>query len=426
MQTLVKGKRKDPNQLPKDIDLIFVSVWFLKTLRQDVARDPFFGDLPIQCKQHGLNPMYFAHIDNYSADNLSLLDKFKATPVATYAHFLSLYHVLQIIIKALRFSSKLLNNQEVFGVRTKTVIQNDISSSASRHVCYSLLMKKCMLILLKRYPKAKLIHMYEGNPWEYGCIRSAKVLQRICIGYQHCAILPIYFKMRNSSTGIKPMPNYIITSGENAKKILVDYWGHDSAKTIGSCAFRQADIYKYSAKENLNNSAENILILLQGLPSDVRMIKMIASLLQSKIPRNISVRHHPAARLSFDYATLCCDPLVTMVDSTQPNLYQDVLNADIVLYNGTTAALEAIALGVPALHINLNESVSVDPIFEKPGLSATYNPEDDLLQSCDTMLLRTAKNHQREWQMARAYYQTYFSEQTADKVAFLVDKLQKM
>lgn len=384
-------------------DLIFVSVWFKKTFNAKPVVDPFFSDLPHACQQAGLKVGVFSHIQDYQPSVQEKLSSVSPIPVESYVNHISNLDLIRIVAKALLARIKLPK------IKLLKPIRADIQSSRSQHICYALLMQYALQKVLKNNLNANIIHMYEGHSWEYGCQYAARQAGRPCFGYQHSAILPSHIKMRIPGSKLKPVPDIIFTTGKVAKKILVDHWGHDANKVVSACAFRRAAIYQYTPALICTDYADTILILLQGLSSDLHWVHHICSNLHSTRPRQVIVRQHPLAPLRLDYSKLCHDDLTKMADSEVDDLYTDILRSNVVIYHGTTAALEAIALGVPALYVDLGKALPVDPVFEKPGLCADFKLGDDLFGCCDALLRVPAEVMKQQQLSARRYYEDYFT-----------------
>lgn len=406
----MRGGKSNRNALKGDYDVIIASVWFKNTLRQKEFKDPFFGNIKSTLDAKGVKAAFFSHIQGHVKEDFQNMREIPGVDAFSYAHVLNPLDVIKIFLKALFFQYKIpkLTIKNFQGI--SKLIQLDIRSSRFYLVCYGLFMERSISKLLTYNPNANVLHMYEGHSWEFGCIFSSRKYKRVCVGYQHSSILPSHVKMRTSSNNKKPMPDYIISTGDEARSILIDLWGHHSKKVLSGSVLRQVDVYNFRSRPACPPTAVNILILLQGLLSDYLVLDAIFSNLKTDVHRNIFIRNHPASPLIINYGTLNKkNTRITVAESKVESLYEDVLRADIVIYSGTTAALEAVALGVPALHVDLGETLSTDPLFRFNALSSNASSGDDIIAVLDSLLEKVGANYSELSDLSRKYYENYFS-----------------
>ena len=60
--------------------------------------------------------------------------------------------------------------------------------------------------------------------------------------------------------------------------------------------------------------------------------------------------------------------------SQETSVEEDIAQCDLVLYWGTTVAIEAIMLGKPIVHFDRGDLVSFDPLFELDEFKWTISP----------------------------------------------------
>jgi len=86
----------------------------------------------------------------------------------------------------------------------------------------------------------------------------------------------------------------------------------------------------------------------------------------------------------------------------------DVESADIVIYWGSSVALEASMMGKPVIHFDSGTVLSYDPLFENTALKWTVTEKDRLLDIIDSIYALSDEEFCLQQQKARQYLRNYF------------------
>ena len=71
--------------------------------------------------------------------------------------------------------------------------------------------------------------------------------------------------------------------------------------------------------------------------------------------------------------------LKTVKFSDAPSLAEDLDEADLVIYRGSTVAIEAGYLGIPLIHLDPQNLLNNDPLFEVTSLKDVVCKSDELV-----------------------------------------------
>lgn len=370
-------------KIKDDYDVLFLSVWSKNALKKFLKEeeDPYFGDLPHHLIKKGKKTAIFCHINNFEKKDLVDFHSIKNIDVYSYFSCLSWYDILVIITQLFLFSFTVPRKFSFL----KKALQKDLDAKIGIQSCHALMIKRSLTKLLKK--KTQIIHMYEGNCWEKGCVMAARdvVGDFSTIGYQHTSFSRSFYKMK----GGHPLDSDVIFStGKLAKKVLEEF-GHAASKTYVACALRQSLIYDKNPKKKFPQTIKNALVLLQGSPFDDLLLIRLKDL-QKKNNLHITVRQHPAHKIDSK------NMVSSFTLSQESDVYQDILSADIVFYHGTTAAWESCFLGVPSFFVDLGWGDDSDPLFlikenllvqkilfhdEISNLTSFFNEKEDLFNS---------------------------------------------
>ena len=53
-----------------------------------------------------------------------------------------------------------------------------------------------------------------------------------------------------------------------------------------------------------------------------------------------------------------------LISENNSSIFDDLTKSDVVIYWGTTVALEALRMGIPLIHYQMGNFISYDPLFE--------------------------------------------------------------
>ena len=106
--------------------------------------------------------------------------------------------------------------------------------------------------------------------------------------------------------------------------------------------------------------------------------------------------------------------------SQEPSLQKEFLNCEVVIYTITTVCMEALMLGLPVIHIDLNEPINGDPLFECDYLRWIVKKPIEL-----NIVLEEIKNQDDEQFLsqqknARDYLKEYFREVNDENLEFFL------
>ena len=126
------------------------------------------------------------------------------------------------------------------------------------------------------------------------------------------------------------------------------------------------------------------------------------------------IRPHPS--IKFSQALVAYRPCRISYELDERPLSESIKSCDVVLYASSTVSLEAIAAGVPVVHIRLNDILNSDPLFGITYLKWTCDEPSALIGVIDEISKFDGIRLAVMRRQAREYSMLYSIPATKDKV----------
>jgi hypothetical protein len=128
------------------------------------------------------------------------------------------------------------------------------------------------------------------------------------------------------------------------------------------------------------------------------------------------VRSHPSFKLRtiLDGAGLSLEDLVGLTPSKHPAISEDLAEADVVVYKGSTAAIEAGYLGIPLIHVATGNLLTDDPLFEIASLKRVVKTAEDMVPAIEEYSAMEQSQFVIERDDLRRYSEQYLTIPGAD------------
>ena len=254
---------------------------------------------------------------------------------------------------------------------------------------------------------------FESNPWERMCIMAARESSpgTAIIGYQHTVIPQASVNMfpSRNERDIIPMPDRILTVGEAPKEIMERYGDYKKGQIESSCGLRFEYLFKLSSGERKHTG--QILVALEGIFEVYKMVNYVLNELERNSHYQVKIRTHPVLPVkSFRHKLVYnLNNVSNFCISNNTSLKDDIEWADVVIYWGTTVALEALSVGKPVIHYEMDSVLSYDPLFECEHLKRVVSDGKPLLPVIEEFYALTDEQYYAERADARRYLDRYFS-----------------
>jgi hypothetical protein len=349
--------------------------WFyLNTIdEQDNYNDKYFGWLPDYLISKNKNLIVIAGVFNDYHKIVKRIAKHEGHIIFTPEFFMSYWSPLRTVLKA--------NNK---GYSGKSVI----TSLRSRQNILS------MQGLSNQFKIETWICLHENLLWEKMCLMYFTPGRHVkTIGYQHTLLSDASNNMMIDKDSL--IPDKIVTIGWFNKKFLITHgYNKDNVVVGGNLKF------KLPSRDVMlpRDTGVKVLIALRGIPTvSERLLGFISKAGLVEHGYNVVVRHHPNK------------------DSNIKPLEQDLKGSCVVLYDSSMVALEALAYGVPVIHISLND-VNNDPLDMCEDLHWSVDKPNELIGVIDRVHSLSDIEFNVKQEMSRAFVEDYLTEATEERI----------
>ncbi len=265
--------------------------------------------------------------------------------------------------------------------------------------------------LSRKLDMHSFIYTFENYAWEKMCLLALKESSDhiSTVGFQHAFIAKNSFRylLGKDEAGIVPSPERIVTMGDVTRRILVSYgrWPQNILKT--GCALRQSQTM--NADQASNARSRNILVAFSMTRLDsIKILEFIFEAGLGNYPHKVYLRFHPQTPVQEVLKSLSFEMPSNFEISRAPSLSEDLKRAGVVLYTFTTVGLEALANGIPAVYLDVNSPLDLDPLFECEHLKDRAGRPQELKDKVEQLLDLQPADYTRSLGEARRYLKDYF------------------
>lgn len=274
--------------------------------------------------------------------------------------------------------------------------------------------------LCKKISVEEFLLTYENNQWEKMSILALREFSpnTSIIGYQHTIVAQAFASsfVSQHERNLMPLPDKILTVGEIPKNILEEYGEYENGLIESSCSLRYA--YLFDVSRCKRRRSGNILLALDGVPEVSRMVNYVVGELKENHHYQLTIRPHPVLPLRKfqDKLKYNLGEISNINFSNNSSLVNDLTSSDIVIYWGSTIALEAINMGIPIIHYDMGSFLSFDPLFEFNHFKWIVTNRDSLVDKIEEIYSLDDSQFIREYKKAKEYICRYFHPVTEEKL----------
>ena len=347
-------------------------------------KDAFFGILPEYISKNK-DIIVLGDILGEYGRVIRMSSKNGAYHILPIESFISFLDPIKAVFRTWLNKLRIGQNINYSGIDIANIINFEIDEDFKRGSPFrQYLHYLCIGKLVRRVNIDVFTYTYENNPWERMSIlalREHSPSTKI-IGYQHTVVPLASANMFLSKLekDVVPYPDKILTVGAVPKKIMEQRSSLKDLKLEESCALRFK--YLFNAIGTQRMKTNRILLALDGPFEVYKLVNYAMRELYNAHNFKVKVRPHPTLPLSafkhkLDYPIKdLAHFFISKTDNV--SVKEDIVWADIVIYWGSTLALEALMMGKPVIHFNTQDVLSYDPLFEMSHLKWTVTENDRL------------------------------------------------
>ena len=400
------------------VDVILVTHLETNSFKDGCFRDIYFGKLCRYLNDKGERVFVCGMLQGDPAKVLSGRDEAEIDFdgfISSFGAFIKVLDFFKALIESLFNQIKIIDFELPFGGNAKLLLADDIRN-AIPDMFHGRMIELASARMLKHFPSARVIHIYENNPWEHAVDRQAFLHKRQVIGFLHCAVLPSHLKNYISEVelNLRPSPDRTVCTGAGARDIFLALGRHDPEKVMAGCDLRSTLPQDRSPRREHRKSINNVLVVLEAIPSMVGLLKFMDTVAAEFSNISFYVRAHPALPLSelAAKAEIKCHPRGCLIESKEQDLIAAMEAADVIIYQGTTVAMTAVYLGIPVIKVENKDPIEDDPLFEIDHLKWRVKDLDEIIEAFTKISKLDQDIFIQERDQARSYAENYFAPPT--------------
>lgn len=373
-------------------------------------QDAFFGVLPDYLIKKGQKLLIVGGIIGDYESIVRSMASNNEYLIIPQEYFIRYVDPIKAMVNTYLHKIKIKEKIDLDGLDITSIIKSEVSNykSITREYLYTYYIRRMLdLIDVDTFTTT-----YENNPWEKMCFDTLKKYspETKTIGYQHVPLSKAHLGMfmTKYEKEVIPMPDKVNTIGKITKELLQKQGNYEKGKVKASCALRFNIL---PALEMVRRKKSNrILVALRGEFSlATRLTNFVYQGLKDNGQYEIIIRPHPVLPferfengLTFDVSS---SPNFSISDTT--SLKEELQKVDVVIYEGSAVAVEALAMGIPIILVDLNELVRWDSLFQCDYFRWIVDREEDLQETIGNIYRLSDDEYYHQQAEARRYLEDY-------------------
>jgi len=369
-------------------------------------RDMFFGPLLDEAARRGLAPLVWgagtAHARPGPADGPVCI------PLDYYLGWGDLWRVFRKALSLRASGFVLRGEKKLGGLDLTALLQDELDENLNSSRLFSdLWYGACAQALLRRVTPAALYYPFENLARERSFLplfRERAPKARL-IGYQHASLTTnhLNFLLGRGEADVLPLPDRIVTTGEATREFLRDWGRFPESILRAGCALRQEPAA--AAPRDPEPGRFRLLVAAATSAEELAgIVRLLEEAYGDGLPSGLEIvlRPHPLFPLAGA-------PGFPFRDGSGGPLSGRIREADAVAYVSSTAGIEGLANGVPAIALDLGHPLGIDPLAEVKDFKWTARDGAGLRAAVDSARTLPPEERRRLREAAKAWTARYLT-----------------
>ncbi len=271
----------------------------------------------------------------------------------------------------------------------------------------------------ERYRPSLVVLTHEGYAWERQFVMGVRSVapDAWVVGYQHAPVSDGVTSLVVSSGALEGLPDRVVAMGALTAARLTER-GYPPQMVAAGPSLRTP---RPTGDVAVARRHGPVLVALGEVGRSVGLVRIVREMAALRPGTGVLLRLHPLASRERFEALLGFDPegAGLAVSEGRP-LAEDLARCSALVYDASAVAFEAVAAGVPAVHVRLGDPRSPDPLEGLEALHASVARADDLANALDAFAALPDDVHEARTREARRFVEDYLGEVTAESMAAFV------
>lgn len=385
---LVARVKISDSNLPRYPATLLISPADPRTLGEDGPfLKAYFGDLADQLAKQGyslaLVPLVSREISYVEALRILSCESF---PVLVPHRYLRLGDLLWTVWETLRPPPRprvipRLEEMDISPLLCEDLRRDWISNWPAEGLLMAALIRRWVALDIT---VPRIIYLYENQPWERALCWATRRLMpgTVLVAYQHARLPRFLLKyfLALGEEAIQPQPHKVLTMGSCNARLLCEN-GHSPARIKVGGALRQQrflSVSRNGVKAGPTPCKPVVLVALSIEWDETEdLLDKIGEAFMGSENVQVVVKPHPRLPFRKIRARLGSQMPVHIQVSEKP-LTDLLISSSVLVYGASTVCIEALALGVPAIHVRPQFITDRDPLGEARDVRLEAPRADEL------------------------------------------------
>jgi len=355
--------------------------------------ESYFGRLPDHLKKSGKNVIVVPHVwgtvpYQKTVDNMAKSENVFLVPHA----FLSVGDIFSAFFTTLANTPKKTVFPRFVDMDISELVYEDLKNDwIGMRVASDML----FYYLVKRLKEKQLhldtvIYTFENQSWEKVLCSAVRKFYPSAdlIGYQHSAFSLMHLNhfFSRYESNIVPLPDRIVTTGRHAKDIFIES-GYPAEKVAQGGAVRYVYLLGSKMSTKRWNKDKPIILVTPSIESSeaVELIWKTFKAFRHRSEYKVVIKCHPVMPFEKISGHLNIKFPEHFVISNTP-VAELLKESNVLLYTDSTTCVEAIATGVPPVHVESDLSIDLDKLDFNPGARASARSAEEIVKRVEDVI----------------------------------------
>jgi len=383
-------------------DQIFILTWMdLRSFDKNFNyNDPFFGDMPLKLRERGKKIIIVPYILNNFVSILKSINK-SNEEFLLIESFLNIYDILHINIINMLDIPKRKKYPSFVGFEISDIIydENKRNWREPRTSSLLLLYKFVNKLNRNRVPIDVFIYTYENHIREKILNMALKEYypETLIIGYQHATVSKMYLDhfFSREELNVLPLPDRLITNGKYYEKLFKES-GYPPDKLFCGGAIRYSNLVKsmnITIQKRIRTGPPSIHVTTStGMNEAIELLWKVFEAFKNSLEYKIIIKSHPS--MPYKYFSKRTDhfKLPSHFSISDQPVTELLKESDILIYTTSSTCVEALALGVPVIHVESDFIVDMEILDFKPEIRYSARNKEALKEQVVSILKMKEKD----------------------------------
>jgi hypothetical protein len=267
----------------------------------------------------------------------------------------------------------------------------------------------------------KVIYPFENHAWERVlCMAMARFYPEAKLVAFQPARVPMFltnYFIAESEQDLTPLPNRIVTNGAYTARLLRPAYGDGLVVEGGSLRHQYLFNGNGGGEGPLARGKRPFVILATPSIGNDEALELVWKVYQAfkDLPEfNVIIKCHPSRSFSRLAKALGLPPLPQHFSVSTLPLKDLLATSHLVVYTSSTTSVEAVAYGLPLLHVRLDHDFDMDPLEFSPHLRKSVSLPEELVEGVRQALDPAREARGEQYHLGRAVVDDMFGPVTED------------